>query len=914
MNFATVLSRTTFEGYTNPADIATIKAAMQDIYETPTGKAMIDRFLSFPSNTISFEYEANQAAAFLNTGIVLYDVNFSRNFIYINKEGVAVQETVAGTIAHEFVHALDGLLDNWQGQFDHSGDTVTQANLIYKELGIDEQLSYVGGAFPNTLTVGRDYAMGQKIDRAWTVSTDYTSSGSARDLIIGNIGSNTFDGGAGNDIIYGGRDGDRLSGGDDHDRLFGEDGNDILEGDDGHDHLYGGDGSDDLRGGRGNDRLYGGDSNDQLDGGDDTDRLDGGRGADRLDGGAGNNDIAIYSGSSVGVTVNLTTTFGSGGDASGDRLFNIEHIAGSRHDDVLTGDGGRNYLYGNGGEDRLFGEGGDDILNANGPGADYLDGGSGIDTVRYYNSRSGVTVNLSDNSKNRGDAAGDVYVSIENVVGSRTGNDSLTGDSGANWLRGFGGNDSLRGAGGNDRLEGGDGKDRLEGGQGADQLNGGSGSSDLAIYSGSSTGVTVNLTNGTGSGGDAQGDTLSNIEWIAGSRHNDVLTGNSANNVLYGNGGEDRLFGEGGNDTLNANGSGADYLDGGSGIDTVRYYNSRSGVTVNLTDNSKNRGDAAGDVYVSIENVIGSRTGNDDLTGDSGANWLRGFGGNDSLRGAGGNDSVEGGDGKDRLEGGQGADRLDGGSGSNDLAVYSGSSTGVTVNLTNGTGSGGDAQGDILSNIEWIAGSRHNDVLTGNSANNVLYGNGGEDRLFGEGGNDTLNANGSGADYLDGGSGIDTVRYYNSRSGVTVNLSDNSKNLGDAAGDAYVSIENVIGSRTGNDDLTGDSGANWLRGFGGDDRLEGAGGNDRLEGGNGDDTFVFAPGFGQDVIDDFTAGAGSDDVIEFDGVAALSDFSEVLALASDDGTDTTITLDAGNSIVLKNTVVADLHDDDFRFV
>jgi serralysin len=38
------------------------------------------------------------------------------------------------------------------------------------------------------------------------------------------------------------------------------------------------------------------------------------------------------------------------------------------------------------------------------------------------------------------------------------------------------------------------------------------------------------------------------------------------------------------------------------------------------------------------------------------------------------------------------------------------------------------------------------------------------------------------------------------------------------------------------------------------DRLTGGAGNDVLSGGEGDDTFVFASGFGNDVINDFEAG------------------------------------------------------------
>ena len=73
----------------------------------------------------------------------------------------------------------------------------------------------------------------------------------------------------------------------------------------------------------------------------------------------------------------------------------------------------------------------------------------------------------------------------------------------------FGGEDKVYGYGGNDQLLGGDDRDKLIGGPGADFLDGGGGE-DHAIYANSPAGVTVNLKKGTGSGGDAEGDTLQN--------------------------------------------------------------------------------------------------------------------------------------------------------------------------------------------------------------------------------------------------------------------------------------------------------------------------------------------------------------------------------------------------------------------
>ncbi|MGK9170770.1 S8 family serine peptidase [Inquilinus limosus] len=109
------------------------------------------------------------------------------------------------------------------------------------------------------------------------------------------------------------------------------------------------------------------------------------------------------------------------------------------------------------------------------------------------------------------------------------------------------GNDQLNGGGGVNQLSGGRGDDVLRGGAGADMLNGGAGS-DLVSYYTSSVGVVANLATGTGSGGDAQGDTYSGIENVNGSKGADTLTGNGGANVLNGLAGKDVLTGGAGAD------------------------------------------------------------------------------------------------------------------------------------------------------------------------------------------------------------------------------------------------------------------------------------------------------------------------------------------------------------------------------
>ena len=142
----------------------------------------------------------------------------------------------------------------------------------------------------------------------------------------------------------------------------------------------------------------------------------------------------------------------------------------------------------------------------------------------------------------RGIADGDSLISIENLIGSDH-SDSLAGNADVN------------------RLEGGAGNDTLIGGAGGDQLLGDAGV-DTAVYTGSLAGVTVDLATGSASGGDAAGDSLTEIENLVGSDHGDSLAGDSGANLLEGGLGNDSLGGGAGNDRYAyALGDGDDAID-----------------------------------------------------------------------------------------------------------------------------------------------------------------------------------------------------------------------------------------------------------------------------------------------------------------------------------------------------------------
>ena len=465
---------------------------------------------------------------------------------------------------------------------------------------------------------------------------------------------------------------------------------------------------------------------------------------------------------------------------------------------------------------------------------------------------------------------GDVRSLIENAIGG-SGDDSITGNAADN------------------TLTGGDGDDVLQGGAGADSLVGGAGT-DTASYAASSVGVTVDLLTGTTSGGDAVGDTFSSIENLSGSDFADTLTGDlGANSIyggngsdtihggggddfLYGQGGGDSLFGDDGDDTLFASYS-SEGLDGGAGSDTVSYAASTSYVRIDLALGTATHGYAYSDTLVNIENLIGSDY-NDTLTGNNLSNTLTGGDGRDWLDGNAADDSLLGGLGNDILIGGTGADILDGGDGT-DWVYYDYASAGITVNLLTGMATGGDAAGDTFISIERVRATDNDDTLTGNAENNLLFGQAGNDTLAGEDGNDTLKGGtgndilegGLGADALDGGDGIDTASYANASAGVTANLFGGSGTVGEATGDTYTNIENLIGSGFA-DVLVGTAGDNVIAAGAGNDTVYTGHGVDTAYGDAGDDTIVGGDDvdtmFGGDGVDNLIGGLGND-VLNGDG-------------------------------------------------
>jgi Ca2+-binding RTX toxin-like protein len=589
-------------------------------------------------------------------------------------------------------------------------------------------------------------------DDAITTSSggDTISALNGNDQVWGGGGTDTVYGGDGNDVVYGGDGGDTLDGGDGDDILYGENGADLLLGGAGNDVLYGGlVGDNTLRGGPGADIYYIDNPQDGI-----NERF-----GQTVDDGA--IDI-VYARGSRTLTKYVDNLFLLGSDNS--------IGTGNEINNVIVGNDGANVIFGADGDDTLSGGDGADTISG-GNGRDILDGNAGRDILK-------------------GDAGDDLYILVDNdtiIELAGAGRDTvraaidyvLTDNVEVLLLTG-----EARSGGGNDQdneIHGNALDNTLEGGAGADLLDGGDGL-DIASYAGSAAAVNVDLGAGVGHGGDAAGDQFVSIEGLSGSAFDDVLVGDDKANLLNGGAGHDILAGGKGDDTYVASDDDQIVETAAEGVDTVV-----AALSYTLGEN--------------LENLLLGGEASIDGFGNALANRIVGNGASNLL------------------VGGAGADTLDG-QGGLDTASYATSASGVEVDLSLGVGKGGDAEGDLLRNIEILIGSAFADILRGDARDNLLIGAGGGDRIF-------------------GGDGVDTVDYSASAAvKVNLGLAETVRQVGgDANGDMLSGVEQVIGSRF-DDWLTGDAAANRLSGGDGNDNLDGGAGADTLIGGTGNDQYV----------------------------------------------------------------------------
>ncbi len=541
----------------------------------------------------------------------------------------------------------------------------------FSAVGVTINLSGVAFQNWNVNTQDADY-----VTIEGTQGGDTIDGSSQNDSIFAFDGLNVVRGNGGDDYLSGGGVSDILRGGDGGDRLAGWSGADILIGDDdylqypaarqGDDTLYGMDGDDTLIGLGGFNLIDGGTDNDTVDYGFKVNNVDNlGNILDvfvtiNLSSLVDFNDV--NGGFSAYIDIDFGDVFIPG---ARDKIINVENVDGSDYSDTIIGNSVANRLRGEFGNDNLFGQQGNDRLEG-GDGIDTLDGGADIDqlfggngddvyvvdntldaVVEDFGRFSGfdhilssVTYTLAANVE-RLTLTG--YASI-NATGRALVSDTLTGNSGSNYLNGLTGVDTMAG---------GDGSDVYY----AEVFNDvvietntvlATGGNDLVYFYGSSGTFTL--------GQNVERLALTGSAAING-------TGNALGNTFIGNAAANTLSGLGGNDVF-IGGGGIDTMIGGDGSDAF-YADVFNDVA---TETNAVLATGGNDIVVfsgtvgtyvlglNVERLAITGVSSVNGTGNTLANTLTGNRAANTLSGLGGNDLINGGLGNDLLIGGTGLD------------------------------------------------------------------------------------------------------------------------------------------------------------------------------------------------------------------------------------------------------------------
>lgn len=371
--------------------------------------------------------------------------------------------------------------------------------------------------------------------------------------------------------------------------------------------------------------------------------------------------------------------------------------------------------------------------------------------------------------------------------------DTLVGTPAADVIVGLGSKDIISGGGGDDRLCGGRGVDKLDAGRGNDTVYGGA--DGRAVF------IEGDFVEG-GPGDDQLHGGLDPSEGGLYQENEDIVIYQDAPRGIHINLDQPAVTGQG-HDVIDGFFSviGSEHDDvivAGAQTDVVKALGGADTITVN-SEEGEVFGGKGNDLMRRCYYAYGGN-GDDDIrfalkqaSGGNGDDVMVGTKNRDILRGGTGLDLMRGRQGRDFLDGEEGKDR--------------------------------------------IVGGRRDDLLLGGSQADRLNGARGDDQL--QAGDITGPRQGKHApaadDRLRGGAGVDTVAFVdaNRPEGVRVDLAAGlATNVGH---DRLFGIENVSGSRRG-DQIFGDANANLLYGGGGDDHLVGRGSpSDEADGAKGTD-------------------------------------------------------------------------------
>ncbi len=573
--------------------------------------------------------------------------------------------------------------------------------------------------------------------------------------------------------------------------VIGGSGADTLIGDTNANSMVGGSGNDTISGGVGNDTLSGGIGADYLMGGADNDTLIGGTGLDTLDGGSGV-DTADYSAETSGIAVDLSATglqarftFENTASNSAASVAGAQAISATLVSSATTATAGDTSLSltGNGGYANMNGLqiGGNafsisaDVTFATSSGSNsferIVDIGDGTANNNITIARLGTTNQLYFEVWNGGVSSGYATTAAGTIVAGQEISVTATFNNGVMNLYVNGQLAATNTASFTSVAD----KVHTYNYIGKSLWNV-DGATNASIDN-------VQVYNRALSATEVGTDQAWNVENVIGTNQADSITGSTAANSIDAGSGNDTVIASAGGDTLI----------GGSGTDLLSFANATNAVTVNLgTTAAQNTGTDFGTMTLSgFENVTGGG-GNDILTGDANAN------------------TIDGGNGSDIIEGGAGADTLNGGAGTDTLS-YSTDTTGVNINLTVNSASGGHATGDVISNFENIIGGSGNDTLKGDANANWIDAGAGDDRVFVT----------AGGDSLVGGLGTDIIDFSGSGSAITFSLSNTGAQATGGYGTVTANGFEVLQGSSHNDNLTGGIANDTIYGGAGNDTIYG---------------------------------------------------------------------------------------------
>ena len=456
---------------------------------------------------------------------------------------------------------------------------------------------------------------------------------------------------------------------------------------------------------------------------------------------------------------------------------------------------------------------------------------------------------------------------------------------------------NVTGGAGSDNLQGGNVANTFYASTGDDTIDGGAGTNTADYSTLSSTGLVAII---QGAGGTVNKDAGNGVDTLTGVQDLvDTGTGRTSGDVFY----VDAI------ENVTASSSNFNYLIELSAGVNLAYGTNLTGISEFVSNVGTNTVSFAADPNFAY--LFGS-TGNDTLTLGSGGGYMFGEGGTNVLTGgANATNLFVGGDGgSDTMNGGTGGasnfyfvdgnDQVNGAGAFNTMIELV---SGVTVQLDSAqyqdvqefvanSGTNAVTVANTDSDFVYLYGGAGNDTLTTGSGGGYLFGEGGTNVLTGGGGLNVFVADGaSGVDTMNGGSGSN-IYYIDNNSIVhgagtfntVIELQQNATlTLGSAQLGTDVQ-QVILNGGTNTADFSSATSSVYLYGGAGNDTLFGGTGNDFLYGGTGTNTFEFQTGWGQDTIEDWTA--GTNDQIDLTalsglGVHALTDLTQTITSGND---------------------------------